>query len=133
VDEVREIMRKNRAKVIPVDVEFSPEMMEDIGNFPSSSRVVFVIHKDDFAHLSDFVRSFFEDKFAGKNIHFQFVSSADAHLPDLLHSGYTRVFVSNRIWDELDLETRSTPTVSRPQLRVTAQSVKSAWTAIGVI
>jgi len=56
VDEVREIMRKNRAKVIPVEVEVSAEMMENIRALPGSSSLAFVVHKDDFAHLSTYVR-----------------------------------------------------------------------------
>jgi DNA-binding transcriptional regulator YhcF (GntR family) len=133
VDDVREIMRKNRAKVIPVNVEFSPDMMEHIGTFPSSSRVVFVIHKEDFPHLRNYVGSFFEGKFTGKGIQFNFASSDHVRIPDLLESNYAHVFVSNRIWDQLDAEMRGHPMLSRPRLRVTAQSVKSAWTAIGVI
>lgn len=133
VDEVREIMRKNRAKVVPVDVEFSPEMMRQIGSLPSSSRIVFVIHKEDFAHLRNSVGSFFENKFEGKGIQFNFASSDQVQIPDLLGSNYARVFVSNRIWDKLDAEMRGHPMLSRPRLQVTPQSVKSAWTAIGVI
>jgi DNA-binding transcriptional regulator YhcF (GntR family) len=133
VDEVREIMRKNRAQVIPVNVEFSPEMMDDIGALPSASRVVFVIHKEDFVHLRNYVRSFFEDKFAGSGIQFNFVSSDQVQIPELLESNYAQVFVSNRIWDELDAEMRNKAILSRPRLQVTPQSVKSAWTAIGVI
>jgi GntR family transcriptional regulator len=133
VDEVREIMRKNRAKVFPVNVEFSIEMMEQIGTLPRSSRVVFVIHKDDFAHLRNYISSFFEDKFSGTGIEFSFVSSDQVRLPELLGSNYARIFVSNRIWDELDEEMHSNPILSRPRLQVTPESVKSAWSVIGVI
>lgn len=133
VDEVREIMRKNRAKVVAVDVEFSPDMMRQIGNLPTSSQIVFVIHKEDFAHLRNSVSSFFENKFEGKGIQFNFAPSDQVRIPDLLDSNYAHVFVSNRIWDRLDAEMRSHPLLSRPRLQVTRQSVKSAWTAIGVI
>jgi DNA-binding transcriptional regulator YhcF (GntR family) len=133
VDEVREIMRKNRAEVIPVNVEFTSEMLEQIAKLPSSSRVAFVIHKDDFAHLKNYVSSFFEDKFAGAGIEFNFVSSAQVRVPDLLESNYARVFVSNRIWEGLDEEIRNQPLLSRPRLQVTSESVKSAWSAIGLI
>src|SRR5690349_19260577 len=51
VDEVREIMRKHRAKVIPVEVEVSAEMMENIRALPGCSSLVFVAHKDDCAHF----------------------------------------------------------------------------------
>ena len=119
--------------VVPVDVEFSPEMMQQIGSLPTSSRIVFVIHKDDFAHLRNTVGSFFEKKFEGKGIQFNFASSEQVRIPDLLESNYARVFVSNRIWDKLDAEMRNHPQLSRPRLQVTPQSMKSAWTVIGVI
>lgn len=133
VDEVREIMRKNRAVVVPVNVEFAPEMLRQIAQLPSSSRVVFVIHKEDFAHLKNSISSFFEDKFTGAGIEFNFVSSDRVQLSELVESNYARVFVSNRLWDHLDEEMRSQPLLSRPRLQVTADSVKSAWSAIGVI
>jgi hypothetical protein len=133
VDEVREVMRKNRAEVIPVNVEFAPAMLGQIAQFPRSSRVVFVIHKEDFAHLKNSVSSFFEEKFAGAGIEFSFVSSDQIRLSELIESNYARVFVSNRIWDDLDEEVRSQPILSRPRLQVTSESVKSAWRAIGII
>jgi hypothetical protein len=84
VDEVREIMRRNRAKVIPVEVEVGAEMMENIRALPGSSSLAFVVHKDDCAHLSTCVRSFFEDKFAGSDLHCDFVSSGPVSVTELL-------------------------------------------------
>ncbi len=133
VDEVREIVGKNRARVIPVEVEFSAEMMKEMRSFPSSARMVFVIQKEDFVRLGNYVSAFFADKLAGSGIQFEFVSSGQVSVPKLLVSGYARVFVSNRIWDELSPEIRSNPVIRRPLLRVTKQSVDSAWSAIGVM
>jgi hypothetical protein len=84
VDEVREIMRKNRAKVIPVEVEVSAEMMENIRAFPGCSSLAFVAHKDDCAHFSIYVRPFFDDKFVGSDLHFDFVSSGPVNVTELL-------------------------------------------------
>jgi DNA-binding transcriptional regulator YhcF (GntR family) len=133
VDEVRDIMRNNRARVVPVNVEFSPEMMRQIAAFPSASRIMFVIHKDDFAHLRTYVSSYIEDQFRGSGLEFNFVASDQINLSDLRKSDYAQVFISNRIWDELDEESRGRKFFARPRLQVTPQSVKSAWAAIGVI
>jgi hypothetical protein len=127
-------MRKNRAKVIPVEVEFSAEMMENIWVLPGSSSLAFVVHKDDFAHLSTYVRSFFQDMFAGSDLHFDFVSSGDVSVTELLARGTcTRVLVTNRIWEELNEEISDSEIVHRRNYRFTQQSVKSAWSAIEVI
>ncbi len=134
VDEVREVMRKHRAKVIPVDIEFHPEMVEDIQALRRSSRIVFVIHQEDFAHFGSYISSLVEEKFGGAGLQCEFLSSGDVMIPDLLASGrYARVIISNRLWDDLDEQIRSSPVVRRPRLRVTQGSVKSAWSSIGVI
>ena len=65
VDEVREVMRKHRARVLPVDIEFHPEMVADLQALPRSSRIAFVIQKDDFAHFGSYISSLVEEKFGG--------------------------------------------------------------------
>lgn len=134
VDEVREIMRKHRAKVIPVNVEFRPEMEKDLGGLPARSRIMFVIQKEDFAHLSSLVATFLEDKFGGLGFVFEVVSSGEVGLQEVLRrKRHARVLVSNRIWDDLKEELRASPRLSRARLQVTRESVKSAWGSIGVI
>jgi len=133
IDEVREIMRKHRAKVIPVDIEFGPATAQDLQSLPPGSRVVWVIHEDDYAHLRSYVGCFVEQTF-GPRLLFDFVSSAKVNVVDLLNEGaYARVFFSNRIWDGLNNDIRSSPLARRPMLRITPQSVKLAWATIGVI
>lgn len=91
--------------ILAFHVRRSAEMMENIRALPGSFSLAFVVHKDDFAHLSTYVRSFFEDKFAGSGLHFDFVSSGDVSVTELLARGtYTRVFVTNQIWEELNEE-----------------------------
>jgi DNA-binding transcriptional regulator YhcF (GntR family) len=134
IDEVREIMRKHRAKVIPVDIEFGPVTAGDLRSLPRGSRVVWVIHVEDYAHLRPYVGSFVEETFRGSGLQFEFVSSDSVDVPELMNRGvFARVFFSNRIWDGLDDEIRSSPLARRPMLRITQQSVKSAWASIGVI
>jgi DNA-binding transcriptional regulator YhcF (GntR family) len=134
VDEVRVIMQKHRAKVLPVDIEFRPEMIEDVRALSAGSRVVFVIHGEDYAHLRPYVGSFVEDTFRGAKLHFEFVSLDKISIPDLLHGDrYARVFFSNRIWEGLDDQIRNSPLVRRPLLQITQQSVTHAWVSIGVV
>ena len=134
IDEVREIMRKHRGKVIPVDIEFGPVTAGDLRSLAPGSRVVWVIHVEDYAHLRPYVGSFVEETFGGCGLQFDFVSSEKLNIPDLLSQGrFARVFFSNRIWDGLSDEIRSSPLARRPMLRITQQSVKSAWASIGVI
>jgi GntR family transcriptional regulator len=134
VDEVREIMRKHRAKVIPVDVEFHADTMNELRSLPGSSRVLFVLLREDFGHLSAYVTSFLKKKFGDTGIRFDVVSSADVVLPQVLRGKkYPLVFVSNRIWDELGEEQRSARVLRRPRLQLTQQSIKSAWGGIGVV
>ncbi|MBV9609627.1 MAG: GntR family transcriptional regulator [Acidobacteria bacterium] len=134
IDEVREIMRKHRGKVIPVDIEFAPATAGDLRSLAPGSQVVWVIHAEDYAHLRPYVGSFVEETFGGGGLHFDFVSSDQVNIPDLLNQGrFALVFLSNRIWDGLDDAIRSSPLARRPMLRITQQSVKSAWASIGVI
>lgn len=134
VDEVREIMRKHRGKVIPVNVEFRPEMEKDLDGLPSHSRIMFVIQQEDFAHLSALVRGFLEDKFGDLGFVFEVVSSGEVVLEEVLRrKRHARVLISNRIWDDLNNELRNSSRLSRARLQVTRESVKSAWGSIGVI
>jgi len=134
IDEVRDIMRKHRAKVIPVDIEFGPVTVDDLRSLPTGSRVVWVIHEEDYPHLRAYVGSFVEESFGKSGIRFEFVSSDKVTAAVLLkQERYARVFFSNRIWDGLNEEIRSSPLARRPMLRITEQSVKAAWTSVGVI
>jgi hypothetical protein len=129
VDEVREIMRKHRAKVIPVDVEFHPETVKELCSLPSSSHVLFVIQREDLGHLSSQVTSFLQNMFGTTGIHFEVVLSGGLALEEVLRKKrHARVLVSNRIWDEL-----SSRILCRPRLQITQKSVNSAWGGIGVI
>src|SRR5262249_36107801 len=134
IDEVREIMRKHRAKVIPVDIEFGPATVEDLQSLPSGSRVIWIIHEEDYSHLRSYVGSFVEETFGRSGLHFEFVSWDKVSIPSLLKQArYSRVIFSNRIWDGLGDEIRSCPLARRPTLRITKQSVQSAWASIGVV
>jgi len=134
VDEVREIMRKHRAKVTPVDIEFAPPTVEDLQSLPSGSRVMWVIHEEDYSHLRSFVGSFVQETFGRTGLHFEFISSDKLTIPVVLtHARYARVVFSNRIWDGLSDEIRSSPLARRPILRITKKSVQSAWATIGVV
>jgi GntR family transcriptional regulator len=134
IDEVRDIMRKHRAKVIPVDIEFGPATVEDLETLPAGSRVIWVIHEEDFSHIRSSVGSFVQGTFGRTGLRFEFVSSEKLNIPNVLtQARYARVIFSNRIWDELSEEIRSSTLARRPTLRITKQSVQSAWASIGVV
>jgi hypothetical protein len=134
VDEVRAIMRKHRAKVIPVDVEFHPETGKGLCSLPSSSDVRFVISREDFGHLSSQVTSFSQNKFGNTRIQVEVVSSGGLALEEVLRKKrHARVLVSNRIWDELSSALRSSRILRCQRLQITQKSVNSAWGGIGVI
>jgi GntR family transcriptional regulator len=134
IDEVRDIMQKHRAKIIPVDIEFRREMTDELRSLASGSRVIFVIHQDDYAHLRQDVGSFLGRSLQGSDVHLEFVSSDKVRFDRLCKQPrYARIFFSNRIWEELDEQIRKLPKVRRPLLQITPQSVKHAWASIGVM
>jgi hypothetical protein len=108
--------------------------LKELCSLPSSSHVLFVIQREDFRHLSSQVTSFLQNKFGDTRIHFEVVSSGGLALEEVLRKKrHARVRVSNRIWDELSSELRSSPILRGPSFQKTQKSVKSPWGGIGVI
>jgi len=133
-DAAREIVRNVRAKVIPVDVQFGEEMLNDLRSLPKSTPILFVLEDHDHAHQSSFVRKFLEEQLSGCSLRISCEPLSKVSLSKEMKAGrQKRIYVSNPVWDHLDEKLRSAPVIRRPKLRVTDEGLKTAWKSIGIV
>jgi DNA-binding transcriptional regulator YhcF (GntR family) len=128
------LLRGQQVTMIPLEVEFGPEMNTDLGTLPRRSSVAVVLADSEHEHKVHFIRELFEKSYRNNQLRFQIIRHSEADLPALLADRkLARVYVGNLIWDALEPSTKASPRIRRPRLRITDACVKRAWTQIGVI
>lgn len=128
------LLRGHQAVMIPLEVEFGPEMNADLGSLPRRSAVMVVLADAEHEHKARFIQDLFEKSYRANDLRFRIIRRSDANLPALLaDKKLARVYVGNLIWDVLDSGTKKSPRIRRPRLRITDDCVKRAWSQIGVI
>jgi len=131
---VKSLLRGSSPLVIPLDVEFRPEMTADFGGLSRKAHVALVLADSEYERKAAYVVKLFEKAFHSKQIHFQALRESDIVLPKLLRDKkYSRVLVGNQIWDHLDAATRAHRIIRRPLFRITDECLKRTWGLIGVI
>jgi GntR family transcriptional regulator len=131
---VKSVLRGSSPFVIPLDVEFRPEMTEDLEALTRGSRVAIVLEDSEFQRKASYIQKLFEKAFHTKQHQFHLLSESGAVLSKLLaDKKFSRVYVGNLIWDHLDAATKEQRRIRRPLLRITDECMKRAWGLIGVI
>ena len=128
------LLRGHQAVMIPLEVEFGPEMNADLESLSRRSVVMVVLDDAEHQHKARFIQDLFEKSYRANDLRFRIIRRSDANLPSLLaDKKLARVYVGNLIWDVLDPGTKKSPRIRRPRLRITDECVKRAWSQIGVI
>jgi len=131
---VRSLMRGSAPLIIPLDVEFRPEMKADFGGLSRGSQVAMVLEDSEYERKAAYIRTLFERSFHARQIRFQPMRESDVVLSKLLRDKkFARVLVGNLIWDHLDAETKQHRRICRPLIRITDECMKRTWDLIGVI
>ena len=131
---VKSLLRGSSPLIIPLDVEFRPEMTADLGGLSRRAQVAMVLKDSEYERKAAYIGKLFEKAFYSKQIHFQTLREGDIVLPKLLgDKKYSRVLVGNQIWDHLDAGTKAHRAIRRPLFRITDECMKRTWGLIGVI
>jgi GntR family transcriptional regulator len=131
---VKSLLRGSGPLIIPLDVEFRPEMNADLGGLARKSQIALILEDSEYDRKATYVRNLFEKAFHAKQLQFQPLRESAVSLPKLLKDKkFSRIYVGNRIWDHLDAGTRGNRRIRRPMFRITDECLKRTWGLIGVI
>jgi DNA-binding transcriptional regulator YhcF (GntR family) len=131
---VKSILRGSSPFVIPLEVEFRPEMYADMGGLRRGSQVALVLENSEYDRKASYIHHLFDRSFHSKELHFQLIREKDVEISKLLaDKKFARVYAGNLIWDHLDAATKRHRRIRRPLLRITDECVKRTWGLIGVI
>ncbi|HLY41077.1 MAG TPA: GntR family transcriptional regulator [Terracidiphilus sp.] len=131
---VKSILHHRSPLLIPLDVEIHPIMNADLGALSRDAHVALVLENSEYDRKAVYIGSMFEKAFHNNHLQFETLRESEIVLPKLLgDKKYARVYVGNRIWDDLDAETRGHRRIRRPRFRITDECMKRAWGLIGVI
>jgi GntR family transcriptional regulator len=131
---VKSLLRARAPVIIPLDVEFRPEMNEDLGSLGRGSQIALVLEDSEYERKAAYIRNLFEKAFHAKQLEFHPLRESEVVLSKLLaDKKVSRVYVGNRIWDHLDSVTKDHRRIRRPLFRITDECMKRTWNLIGVI
>lgn len=130
----KSLLRGSSPLIIPMDVEFRPEMNADLNGLARGAQVALVLEDSEFDRKATYIQKLFEKSFHAKQLRFQLFRESEAVLSKLLaDKKLPRVYVGNQVWDHLDAKTREHRHIRRPLFRITAECLKRTWGLIGVI
>ena len=66
----------HQAVMIPLEVEFGPEMNSDLGNLPRRSVVVVVLDDSEHQHKARFIQDLFEKSYRTNDLRFRIIRRA---------------------------------------------------------
>jgi DNA-binding transcriptional regulator YhcF (GntR family) len=131
---VKSLLRGSAPSIILLDVEFRPEMNEDLGNLNRGSSVALVLEDSEYERKASYIRNLFEKAFHARQLQFHPLRRSDVVLSKLLaDKKFSRIYAGNRVWDHLDAKTREHRRIRRPLFRITDECLKRTWGLIGVI
>ena len=131
---VKSLLRGSSPLIIPLEVEFRPEMNADLGGLARGAQVAIVLEDSEYDRKATYIQKLFEKAFHAKQLRFQALRQGDVVLSKLLEDKkFSRIYVGNRVWDRLDAKTREHRRIRRPLFRITDECLKRTWGLIGVI
>jgi GntR family transcriptional regulator len=131
---VKSLLRGSSPLIIPLEVEFRPEMNADLGGLARGAQVAIVLEDSEYDRKATYIQKLFEKAFHAKQLRFQALRQGDVELSKLLEDKkFSRIYVGNRVWDRLDARTREHRRIRRPLFRITDECLKRTWGLIGVI
>ena len=133
-DEVRAIVKNRRIEVIPLGLAFTEEAIADFSRLPRNSSVCFIFDDQDFPWLQLIVEPY-RQLLTKPTVQFTAQPlSKVKNVARFVQSGrYTRVVVSNRLWENLPESVRKLRGLTRPQLHIDPASLELARIKAGVI
>ena len=133
-DEVRAIVKNRRIEVIPLGLVFTEEAIADFSRLPRNSSVCFIFDNLDYPWLQLIVEPY-KQLLTRPSVQFTAQPfSKVKNIARFVQSGrYTRVVVSNRLWENLPESVRKLRGITRPQLHIDPASLEDARIKAGVI
>lgn len=133
-DEVRAIVKSKRIEVIPLGLTFSNEAVSEFSNLPHNSSVCFIFDDRDFPWLKLIAQPY---KRILTHPSVQFIPKRLSKVKDITKlvrsRQYSRVVISNRLWENLPESIRKLPGITRPQLHIDPASLEEVRIKAGVI
>ncbi len=129
------LAKPHQVPVFMVSTRWSAETLDPVRELPHGSKVLLLFYEEDYFHNGQAFANDLRQSLdrPGKII----VAAAIRELKDLqpvLHSPeYKRILVGNRIWDDLDEETRRSPKVGRLIVRLNEEDLEEIRIRAGVI
>ncbi|MBZ5539869.1 MAG: GntR family transcriptional regulator [Acidobacteriia bacterium] len=134
LDQVRQIVGRDRADVIPLSLVFTPEMREQFRKLPANANVVLVVDDRDHPSLTLILESYRKILVESS---VKMVAIRKSEIPDLekfVRSGkYQLVIFSNRIWNQVPDKVKKLPRVTRPLMDMDLSSLESVRIRAGVV
>ncbi len=131
---VKNLLRGSAPFLIPLDVEFRPEMNADLGGLSRGSQVALVLEDSEYERKGSYVGNLFEKAFQARQLQFHLMRESGAVLSKLLAGKkFSRVYVGNCTWEHLEAAVKKHRRIRRPLFRITDECLKRMWGLIGVI
>ena len=131
---VKSLLRGSSPLIIPLEVEFRPEMNADLGGLARGAQVAIVLEDSEYDRKATYIQKLFEKAFHAKRLRVQALRQGEVVLSKLLEDKkFSRIYVGNRVWDRLEARTREHRRIRRPLFRITDECLKRTWGLIGVI
>jgi GntR family transcriptional regulator len=133
-DEARAAVKNKQIEVIPLGLIFTDEALAEFSRLPRNSSVCFVFDDKDFPWLK-LIAEAYKRILAEPSV--KFVTrplSKVKNVRSLAQSGrYSRILISNRVWENLPQSVRKLPRITRPQLHIDPTSLEEVRIKAGVI
>ena len=133
-DQVKRLVKDSSIEVVPLSLKFTDSMRKAFSRLPPNASVVLVLDDRDYPSLSLILESY-RQLLADGTMKLSAVSLSE--IPDLYKfvttSRYHKIWLSNRIWDQVPDKIRKHSRVSAPQMEIDLASLESIRIMAGVI
>lgn len=134
LDQVRQIVARDRVDVIPLSLVFTPEMREQFRRLPSNANVVLVVDERDHPSLTLLLEGYRKILVDPSVKMCALPRNEVQDLAKFVKSGkYQLVLFSNRIWNQVPEKVRKMRQVSRPMMDIDLSSLESVRIRAGVV
>lgn len=133
-DEVRDIVNGRHIEVIPVGLSFTAETVAEFSKLRRGTSVLLIFDERD-QPVQRLITSTFKQLLSDPSVKFR-ATSIDRvkDLGALARSGrYTKLVISNRLWEQLPHTVRRLPAITRLHLEIDLPSLERARLKAGVI
>ena len=134
-EEVRSLIGKLRVPVVPISFDWGENTLQVLRKVPSGGGVLVVQSQTDFERHGEVFRKILSDSFRDQRLRFYMAHYKNlAQLRQLIASRkYSKVMISNRIWEGVTDDVRNSPKVFRPQIQLSVESILDARYKAGIV